>query len=225
MFLKALATFQPASKTHGHSYSLSFSHPSSSHSTPQPPNQLFPSSNSNTSPVGQAQAQGVIFLTQSIVMATQIAYEKLKQNESYKVHRVLINKLDDLATDLRTTSNTPESTSRSGNTFSTPTTDLGEFVKAAVLGGSAKDGAPSLRYLWTGRPEEVGKKRREKEFLSEPEDGDKRDGKDRAGVGDKDVKSSEDEGELGRPWSGRMQRKIESWTAYVCLSSSRAIHD
>lgn len=151
--------------------------------------------------------------------AIQIAYDKLKQSESYKVHRVLINKLDDLATDLRTgttPTNNAESTPRSGAAFNTPTTDLGAFVKAAVLGGSAKDGAPSLRYLWTGRPQEVGRKRREKDFLSEPEDGERdggKEGKEKGTVVEKDVKSSEDEGEFvsGRPWSGRVQRKIESW--------------
>lgn len=37
---------------------------------------------------------------------------------------------------------------------------------------------------------------------------------------DREVKSSEDEGELAfmnRPWSGRVQRKIEVWAAYVPL--------
>lgn len=136
------------------------------------------------------------------------------------MHRVLINKLDDLATDLRsgtTTTNNAESNSRSGAGFNTPTTDLGSFVKAAVLVGSAKEGAPSLRYLWTGRPDEVGRRRKEKECLSDHEEGDARekDGKEKGLVLEKDVKSSEDEGELsgGRPWSGRVQKKIESWTS------------
>lgn len=205
------------------------------------------------------------FLTQALINAVQSAYDKSKQSDSYKVHKVLINKLDDLATDLRTsTSTSPEGKGRSrgrsggwwqgSNTVFTnnqPVVDLGMFVKCIVGSGQAgasnaggvgggwhsRDGASSLRYLWTGRPEEVGRKRREKEVVDEGEyaytnDGVGTDGKEERGDGEKDgkdgkegrmsfdreVKSSEDEGDLGfvnRPWSGRMQRKIEVWTAYV----------
>ena len=104
-----------------------------------------------------------IFLTRPIIDSINAAYDKMKQNEGYKVHRVLINKLDDLATDLRTNPDN-ESTGRGLFGWASslgPTTDLTKFVK--VVSASSKDSAPSLRYLWTGRPTELAKKRREKE--------------------------------------------------------------
>ena len=110
------------------------------------------------------------------------------------------------------------------------TSDLAAFARCAV---TSKDAPPSLRYLWTGRPGHAEKKRREKEPpWSDGERDDKDRDKDRDRAGDKEADSehargkgdrererdkdgiharSGDEGE--RLWSGRMQRRIEAWTA------------
>ncbi|KAL4241904.1 hypothetical protein ABKN59_000448 [Abortiporus biennis] len=216
-FIRAVTSFHNSTKSHSHSHSLSLSYHSSVHLTPQPSSATLPSSPSTST-------TQIIYLTQPLIISIGLAHDKLKQSESYKVHRVLINKLDDLATDLRTTNaNHPETTSRSGgwggwwsNVLNEPTKDLDKFVRVVVLGGNAKEGAASLKYLWSGRPEEVGRRRREKEVLSE---GEEEKEKDREGGGkvslEKEVRSSEDEGDYpgGRPWGGRVQKKIESWAA------------
>ncbi|THH15914.1 hypothetical protein EUX98_g9387 [Antrodiella citrinella] len=251
-FIKSLHSFQSSLKPNSHSHSISLSH-HSSHNTPVPPTSSTLSSSttpSTLSPAG-APGDGTLYLTYPLILAISSAYDKLKQSESYKVHRVLINKLDDLATDLRT-SESSKSKSKSGgwwgqgNAFNNnqPSSDLAVFVKCVVSGAGAAS-TSSLRYLWTGRPEEVGRKRREKEVLEdgelagegdgkgdkdkdkekEKEKAEKEKDKEREREGgkermsyDRDVKSSEDEGDLGgystsKPWSGRVQRKIEVWTA------------
>ncbi|KAI0765510.1 hypothetical protein BC629DRAFT_1596637 [Irpex lacteus] len=160
----------------------------------------------------------------TIYLSITAAYDKGKQNESYKVHRVLINKLDDLATDLRTN---PDPDTRKGSFSSAsnlnPTTKLDEFVR--VITANSKDGSPSVRYLWTGRPGDVARKRREREAIwSEGEEKERErekeiEEKERERIErdrDRDgVKSSEDEMDFmgGIPWSGRVQRKLESWAA------------
>ncbi|THG94413.1 hypothetical protein EW026_g7057 [Hermanssonia centrifuga] len=212
-FAKALTAFG-SSKPHAHAHTLSLTHYSL-----QPPTL----SHSVTSSPVQA-----VYLSQSLIETINAAYDKAKQSDTYKVHRVLINKLDDLATDLRTN---PEPGGSTKGLFRwasnlVPTTDLGGFVK--TISESSKDGAPSLRYLWTGRPGEVARKRKEKEMVwSEGEEkerekelekeirGKEKDEKEREREKEKEVKSSEDEGDFlgGMPWSGRMQRKIESWAA------------
>ncbi len=132
---------------------------------------------------------------------------------------MLKNKLDDLATDLRTHASDGGGTNAS--TLSV-TADLSAFVRCVV---STKDAPQSLRYLWTGRPGHAEKKRREKEAVwsdgeREREDREKeRDGERDAVKESKDKEErdreprSGDEGESVKPWSGRMQRKIESWAA------------
>lgn len=168
-----------------------------------------------------------VFLTTFLVESINAAYDKAKQTESYKVHRVLISKLDDLATDLRTNPDPGGSKGLFGWANSlNPTTDLGKLVK--IITEHSRDGSPSLKYFWTGRPGEVARRRKEKEaILSEGEEKEREkdiekqemDKFEREKHKDKDVKSSEDEGDFmgGLPWSGRMQRKIESWAVYVHL--------
>ncbi|KAH8105824.1 hypothetical protein BXZ70DRAFT_966334, partial [Cristinia sonorae] len=247
-FLKSLHSFQSSLKPGSHSHTLSLSH-HSSHSTPVPPSasiissSTIAASNASTStanvnmPMGGG-TEGTVYLTHKLINAIQAAYDKLKQSESYKVHRVLINKLDDLATDLRTSENKSKSGGRwgQGSVFNNnqPVADLAVLVRCIGGGGVGpgdRGGPSSLRYLWTGRPEEVGRKRREKEIAEEgdlveaegrtdkeKERGDRekeREGRERMSV-ERDVKSSEDEGDIGylnKPWSGRMQRRIEVWAA------------
>ena len=98
------------------------------------------------------------YLSQDLIQSIQSQYDKARQSESYKVHRVLKNKLDDLATDLRT--HVSEGSTGPAATSLSVTSDLAAFARCAV---TSKDAPPSLRYLWTGRPGHAEKKRREKE--------------------------------------------------------------
>ncbi|KAF7790804.1 hypothetical protein EIP86_001761 [Pleurotus ostreatoroseus] len=206
-FVKALANFAASKSPHAHGHTLSLTH----YSLP-PIASLSPYSFSTSINVQ------IVYLSQPLIESINASYDKAKQSDSYKVHRVLINKLDDLATDLRTNPEPGVSAKSLFGWASTlgPTTDLTQLVK--ILSENSKDGAPSLRYLWTGRPGEVTKKRKEKEaILSEGEEKERgreieREEKERERERyDKDnPKSSEDEGD-GIPWSGKVQRKLESW--------------
>ena len=199
-----------AAKQHGHSHSVSHH---------------IPISNINISAVSSPALSSppqIAYLDQKVYEAISAAYDKGKQNESYKVHRVLINKLDDLATDLRTN---PDPDTRKGSfewaSNLNPTTDLGKFVR--LITANSKDGSPSVRYLWTGRPGDVARKRKEREAIwSEGEEKEREkekeiEEKERERIErerDREVKSSEDEDFMGGiPWSGRVQKKLEAWAA------------
>lgn len=210
-FVKALGSFISSKSPHVHAHSLSLTQFNI------PPSTLSPYSY-NSPPVM------VVYLTHGIIENINTSYDKAKQNDSYKVHRVLINKLDDLATDLRTN---PEAASRGSFGWAsglTPITDLNRFVK--IITESSKDSAPSLRYLWTGRPGEVAKKRKEKEVVQsedeekEREKGQERVDRERDRYDRENAKSSDDEDD-GIPWSGKVQRKLENW-AYVTSTSGLA---
>ena len=218
-FVKALAAFYHKTQS------------SSSHSHFLPPTSpTVPSTSNGSSNSGlpvpptlgsSASPPNAVFLTQSLIESIESHYEKSRQSESYKVHRVLKNKLDDLATDLRT--HATESGSGTTATTLSVTTDLAAFARCAVV---SKDAPQSLRYLWTGRPGHAEKKRREKETVwsdgererdekEKDKDGEKdalgkegRDKDDRDRDRDREAKSGD---EWDRPWGGRMQRKIESW--------------
>ena len=200
-FVKSLTNFTSSRAPHVHAHSLSLTQFN------MPPMTFSPYA-ANPAPVQ------ISYLSQTVIDSINTAYDKAKQGDSYKVHRVLFNKLDDLATDLRTNPDN-ESTGRGLFGWASslgPTTDLTKFVK--VVSASSKDSAPSLRYLWTGRPTELAKKRREKETaLSEGEERDterEREERDRYERDKDNVKSSDDEDD-GIPWSGKVQRKLESW--------------
>jgi len=140
------------------------------------------------------------FLIDDILDAIDAAYSKSRTTEPYKVHRVLLNKLDDLTTDLRTSSH-PKHINP---------TDIDQFVLFAET-KAVKDGVPSLKYLWSGRAEMLAAKK-ERPWS----DGEEDDGRDREGK-EKSVKIEEllagDEADLSRAWGGkRVQRKIGSWT-------------
>ncbi|KIP10582.1 hypothetical protein PHLGIDRAFT_84823 [Phlebiopsis gigantea 11061_1 CR5-6] len=209
-FLRSIMNFA-SPKVHNHAHSLSLPH-------------HFVTSN-----VGMYSVPSIptptqtVFLTRPIIDSINAAYDKMKQNEGYKVHRVLINKLDDLATDLRTN---PDPGGHGKTLFGwanslKATTDLEKFV--SVIRQNSKAGCGSVKYLWSGRPGEVERKRKEKEAIwSEGEDKEREKEmekeKDREKEKEKekerfekDFKSSDDEDEL--PWSGRVQRKLENWTA------------
>lgn len=160
----------------------------------------------------------MVFLNQALIESIELQYEKSRQSESYKVHRVLKNKLDDLASDLRT-----HGTESAGPTATllNVTSDLAALARCAT---TSKDTPQSLRYFWTGRPGYAEKKRREKETVwsdgeRERDDGD-RDGEKDGGIRDgrerdERIKDKEREAKSGdeseRPWSDRVQRKMEKW--------------
>jgi len=114
---------------------------------------------------------------------------------------VLKSKIGDLTTDLRTTHSQNTSTSNVGTTSNLPA-----FVAGVLSGG--KDVSSSLRYLWSGRMLELRTLRgggigsdgeREEDFETARLDG----------------RSTDEEHEFpsGTHWSGRVQRKIGSWTS------------
>lgn len=118
-----------------------------------------------------------------------------------------MNKLDDLATDLRTPSR-PKHINP---------TDIDQFVLFAET-KAVKDGVPSLKYLWGGRAEMLAAKRKERPWSDgEEDDGRDREGKERS---EKIEESSAgDEADLSRTWGGkRVQRKIESWAGWAISS-------
>jgi hypothetical protein len=135
-------------------------------------------------------------LADDVINAIDTAYSKSRTTEPYKVHRVLLNKLDDLTTDLRTSS---------GPKNINPT-DIDQFVFFAET-KAVKDGVPSLKYLWSGRAEVLAAKRKGRLWSDGEEEK-----SDRI-----DELSAADEGDLSRgAWSGkRVQRKIESWAGWA----------
>jgi hypothetical protein len=153
-------------------------------------------SRSNSHPVPTKPSSNI-----ALIEAIDAAHDRFKQAESFKVHRVLKSKIGDLTTDLRTAPDQNPSTSNVGTT-----PNLSAFVTGVTSGG--KDVSSSLRYLWTGRVLELQTRRgggvnsdgeREEDFENMKWDG----------------RSTDEEHEFpsGIHWSGRVQRKIGSWTA------------
>jgi hypothetical protein len=155
-------------------------------------------------------------LTHSLLQAIDHAYDKSRQSDAYKVHKVLLNKLDDLTTDLRAVSSTEtaDGASHLSLDLCAPTVELETLIKAVISAG--KEGAPSVRLLWTGRTSQLERKRKERVLSDgevEAEDTQRRDKRDRG----PDPKSTDEESDTvnGLPWSGRVQKRIEAWAGYV----------
>lgn len=188
------------------------------------------------------------------------------------MHRVLLNKLDDFTTDLRTSTSSAvgggigsigghghghhghghghsssyggsgsgaskdgygygygygyggyggqpvlRDSSSSRNDVPIATGDMEQFVR--IVQASGKDGAASLRYLWSGRLAQLEKKRSERVMfeVEREKDDEKERERDKERNERSDGRSTEDESE-SRGWTGRrVQRKIESWTGWVVL--------
>ena len=153
-----------------------------------------------------------VFLTDDVLNAIDTAYSKSRTTEPYKVHRVLLNKLDDLTTDLRTSS-APANTHQ---------TDIDQFVFFAET-KAVKDGVPSLKYLWSGRAEMLAIKRKDRPW-SDGEDDNGRD-REKERTEKTDELSAGDENDMHRAWRGkRVQRKIESWAGWALLHLSTGVH-
>jgi hypothetical protein len=137
------------------------------------------------------------FLTDDVLRAIETAYSKSRTTEPYKVHRVLLNKLDDLTTDLRTSS----------GPININPTNIDQFIHFAET-KAVKDGVPCLKYLWSGRADILATKRKDRQWS----DGEEDNGRDREGRDKADELSAGDEHDPSKPWPGkRVQRKIESW--------------
>ena len=93
-FVKALAAFyHKTQSSSSHSHFLpptSPTVPSSSNGSSNPGLPVPPTLGSSASP------PNTVFLTQSLIESIESHYEKSRQSESYKVHRVLKNKLEAL---------------------------------------------------------------------------------------------------------------------------------
>ncbi|KAI0068856.1 hypothetical protein BV25DRAFT_1792230 [Artomyces pyxidatus] len=132
------------------------------------------------------------FLTDDTLDALDAAYDKSRATEPYKVHRVLLNKLDD--------SHVTEATA-----------DVAAFIRF-VEARAAKEGVPSLRWLWTGR-----KREKERVWSDGEEEGPGRE-KDRdrtgveAGPGEDLLTGEDGEYKVFGGRGKRVQKKIESWT-------------
>lgn len=136
------------------------------------------------------------------------------------MHKVLLNKLDDLTTDLRAAGaerdgDFGDNASGMGADLASGTARLDVFIKSALA--NRKEGAPSVRWLWTARAEQAERKRRER-VLSDVE----KEADDRAAAV-ADAKSTDDEGDDGntKPWSNRVQKKIGAWAGYVNVQCLR----
>ncbi|KAI0750862.1 hypothetical protein C8Q80DRAFT_1217783 [Daedaleopsis nitida] len=213
-FVRALATFHTSKSHHPHG------HPPHINILPTSPTSHTGSSTSTaTSPVPPvlSPCPSASVLTQALIDSIQSQYAKLRQSDSYKVHRVLKNKLDDLAMDLRT--HVAESGGGSSVTSHSVTSDLAAFARCVV---SSKDAPQSLRYFWTGRPGYAEKKRREKEAVwsdgereREREDGERddregaaKDGRERDDRGKERDKQARSGDESEPMWAGRVKEKM-----------------
>lgn len=175
------------------------------------------------------------YLNLKLIERIDLEFDKHRTSDAYKLHRVVLNKIDDITT--ATTSAIASASSKSGlghahtRSFSLShhgkerdaevliegTTDLGAFVSkinsATSLGTRAlKDaGAQSLKYLWTGKVDQLERKRLEG-VLSDAEEEREREKereKERSDFSDED---GDAQFRPVLPWSNKMQKKIEDWT-------------
>ena len=163
------------------------------------------------------------YLNLTLINHIDAAYEKYRSSEAYKLHRVVLNKLDDLTTATTSAMSSSKGAShgksmslslsskdRDAENLLEPTSDLAAFVGKLGFFRS-KDYCICARYLWTGKFEQLDRRRKESVLSDAEEDKDK--DKDR----DRERSESDDDGDaLGVfPWSNRVTKKIENWTGQV----------
>ncbi|TDL29498.1 hypothetical protein BD410DRAFT_833795 [Rickenella mellea] len=205
LFTHAIATFAARAHQQGHFH--------------------FPASHSGNSNSSSASVVNTppthVPLSLPIIKSIDLAYERTRSLDPYKVHRVLLHKLDDFTSAttnaIASASSSKEThpstqTSASGDSVE-PTSDLSVFLRKVTIAGG-KDGVPSLRYLWTGRSDQLRMKRKEMVWSDGERDRDREEDRDPENERTKtDGKSTDDEGERynALPWSNKMQLKIENW--------------
>jgi len=143
----------------------------------------------------KGQDEPLFALNVDIVRTIDAAYDRTKQSDAYKVHRVLLSKIE-------------EYKAGAGDTLR-PTTDLGSFAKSVLA--SERDAPDSLRAMWTGRPREGP--------LSEEEE------PELEGEVRSDGKTTDDEEEPPTvlPWARRMET-ILAYVLIPCNISSALTH-
>lgn len=154
------------------------------------------------------------YLNLTLIKLIDSAYEKYRSAEQYKLHRVVLNKIDDFtsATQSAISSSKDASHSRSislsiskdreAELLVECTSDLANFVnKIDFL--QKKDYGASIRYLWSGKFDQLERKRLESAR------GDIEEDKDR----EREKSDSDDDGDvLGvLPWPNKVTKKIENW--------------
>lgn len=176
------------------------------------------------------------YLNITLVERIDLAFEKHRAADAYKLHRVVLNKLDDLTT--ATTTALASASSKSGlghahahahtrslslttkerdaEALMEGTADLAAFV-GKLTGGAAASaragrdaGAPSVKYLWTGRLEQLERKRVEGVLSDAEEERERERERERSDFSDEDG-----ENPFRMPWSNKVQKKLEGWAGCV----------
>ncbi|KZV71378.1 hypothetical protein PENSPDRAFT_684615 [Peniophora sp. CONT] len=171
-------------------------------------------------------------LTTETLEAIDLAYDRSRQGEQFKLHRIALNKLDEL----REGMSAPSASTGTAGRAPAPdaaTADISAFVRAVDKRG--KEGIPSIRYVWSGRAGELAQRERERErVVSEGEREEERtpalsmgmspiiDRERARSAPNPDELSSASEAEGAHSvWSSkRVQRKIESWATRAKQRSS-----
>lgn len=176
------------------------------------------------------------YLNFTLVERIDLAFEKHRAADAYKLHRVVLNKLDDLTA--ATTTALASASSKSGlghghahahtrslslttkerdaEALMEGTADLVAFV-GKLTGGAAASaragrdaGAPSVKYLWTGRLEQLERKRVEGVLSDAEEERERERERERSDFSDEDG-----ENPFRMPWSNKVQKKLEGWAGCV----------
>lgn len=165
------------------------------------------------------------YLNLALIKHIDVAYDKYRSSEAYKLHRVVLNKLDDLTTVTTSAMSSSKGAShgksmslslsskdRDAESMLESTADLATFV-GKVGFHRGKDCGASIRYLWTGRLELLERKRKESVWSDAEEEKERERERERS-------ESDEDGDLLGVfPWSSKVTKKIENWAGYVNISS------
>ncbi|KAH8118294.1 hypothetical protein DFH11DRAFT_1723223 [Phellopilus nigrolimitatus] len=167
------------------------------------------------------------YLNLTLIKRIDMAYEKYRSSDAYKLHRVVLNKLDDITSATtsamssskgvphgRSLSLSMSSKERDAEGMLEGTLDLPTFVgKVSHLRG--KDTASTVRYLWSGRLDQLERKRREAVWSDAEEEKEKERERERS--------DSDEEGEFlsALPWSGKMSKKIENWAGDFAKSKAK----
>ncbi|VDC06273.1 unnamed protein product [Peniophora sp. CBMAI 1063] len=179
----------------------------------------FQSSRLCTLPISSPASQ----LTPETLEAIDLAYDRSRQAEQFKLHRIAMNKLDELREGMTAPSSVTGTTGRVPAPDA-PTADISAFVRAVEKRG--KEGVPSIRYVWSGRAAELAQRQRERErAMSDGEREEERTPapsmsmsplldreRDRSTPNPDELSSASDAEGPRHVWSSkRVQRKLESW--------------
>ncbi|KAI0036839.1 hypothetical protein K488DRAFT_67438 [Vararia minispora EC-137] len=169
-------------------------------------------------------ADGV--LRADVLDALSAAYDRSRQVDQFKLHRIAMHKIDELREGMAAGAGANGGSRVAAATAVDPTADMARFVR--MLEKKGKEGVPSLRYLWSGRATVLREKEQEKEkerdrVLSDEEERYEKE-KEKEGAR-REREKEEREGERTdefssasdadhRSWAGKkMQKTIEAWAS------------